>query len=458
MKTKSIYICSFCGHQEAKWIGKCPSCQKWDSMKEQTLDSNKGSQSRTGNRVEAVRLQNVAGSNSDRITTNINEFNRVMGGGIVKDSVTIITSPPGGGKSTLVLAIASDLTDQKLTVLYVSGEESESQIKSRANRILKDINENLWILSDTSMDNVLTSIESINPDLVIIDSIQTFTLGAFAGSRAGSPTQTMECANELVKIAKNSVRPRAVFMVGQMNKDDELAGLRALEHLVDTVLIIESDNDEEIRSLIASKNRYGSTGEVGFFAMEEQGLISVDNPSEFFMTTRGEGEAVVGSSLTVLKEGTRPIIAEIESLVSKTYTPFPSRIGECLRREQLNTLISILEQRGKISLFDKDIVLKTTGGLKFKEQAVNLAVIMSIVSSALNMGIPNDIAFISDVGLTGELKKVPSLEIRIRELDRRGFKRVIIAEAALARIPELNQLKVSEFRTLQDVIRNVFGS
>ncbi|NTV90274.1 MAG: AAA family ATPase, partial [Clostridiales bacterium] len=159
MKTKSIYICSFCGHQEAKWIGKCPSCQKWDSMKEQTLDSNKGSQSRTGNRVEAVRLQNVAGSNSDRITTNINEFNRVMGGGIVKDSVTIITSPPGGGKSTLVLAIASDLTDQKLTVLYVSGEESESQIKSRANRILKDINENLWILSDTSMDNVLTSIE-----------------------------------------------------------------------------------------------------------------------------------------------------------------------------------------------------------------------------------------------------------------------------------------------------------
>lgn len=457
MKSKTIFKCSNCGRQESKWIGKCPSCHEWDTLKEEVLETNKGLlKDRNRKRVGASKLLNVEGSNSDRIVTSINEFNRVMGGGIVKDSLTIITSQPGGGKSTLVLAVANEISAQGYKVLYASGEESESQIKNRANRILSKIHENLWILADTSMDNVLENIKEIDPDLIVIDSIQTFTLEAFPGSRAGSPTQTMECANELQRIAKGSDRPRAIIMVGQMTKDDELAGLRALEHLVDAVLFIESENNEELRSLLSTKNRFGSTGEMGFFAMLEQGMVSIDNPSEFFMTNRDKGDLVSGSALTVVKEGTRPIIVEIESLVSKTFTPFPSRIGECMKREQLITLISVLEQRGGLSLYDKDIVLKTTGGLKFKEHAVNLAVIMCIVSSVYNKGIPNDTVFVSDVGLTGELKKVPSLELRIRELDRRGFKRVYIAKGALSRGLELTNIKVIELKSLQDVINHVF--
>jgi len=461
MKKKTIYRCTNCGRQESKWLGRCPSCQAWDTMEEITVESSgKSTSSRVVNskKVTATRLLNVEGSNSDRIVTNIGEFNRVMGGGIVKDSVTIITSQPGGGKSTLVLAIANDVASQGFKVLYASGEESESQIKNRADRILKSISENLWLISDTSMDNVLENVKEIDPDLIIIDSIQTFTLEDFPESRAGSPTQTMECANLLVRIAKNEERPRAVIIIGQMTKEDELAGLRALEHLVDTVLYIESESSDELRSLLATKNRFGSTGEMGFFTMGERGMISIDNPSEYFMTNRSKNELVPGSAITVLREGTRPIIAEVESLVTKTFTPFPSRISEAIKREQLSTLISILEQRGRISLYDKDVVVKSTGGLRFKEQAVNLAVIMSIVSSVFDKGIPNDTAFISDVGLTGELKKVPSLEMRIRELDRRGFKKVYVPRDSVSSNLKFENIEVVALKTLQEVIKHVFST
>lgn len=403
-----------------------------------------------------LRLNEIKGSNSDRIVTGINEFNRVMGGGIVRDSISIITAKPGAGKSTLLLQVADDLASQGFKVLYASGEESESQIKNRADRLFTKIHEGVWVYSDNSMDNVLAAVKQIDPDLVIVDSIQTFILEGFPGSRAGSPTQTMECANEMLKLAKNPSKPRAVILVGQMNKSEEIAGLRSLEHLVDAVLILEGENEEELRGLSVTKNRFGSTWERGYFAMSETGLVSIDNPSEFFMTIRDKNEAVSGSCLTVVKDGSRPIIAEIESLVTKTFTPFPSRISECIKREQLNTLISILEQRGRISLYDKDVVIKTTGGIKFKEPAVNLSIIMSIVSSVHDFSIPNDTAFISDVGLTGELKKVHSLEMRIRELDRRGFKRVYIAQNALPKGgPDTRNIEVIAMKSLQDVINNV---
>lgn len=460
IKSKTVYKCSNCGYESSKWVGRCPECDSWNTFEETIVDVKKNS--KTGKNVvinskSIIKLSDVKASNSDRIITSINEFNRTMGGGIVKDSITIITAKPGAGKSTLLLQVANDIALKGYRVLYASGEESESQIKSRADRIFSKIDDNVWVYSDVSMDNVLKAISEINPDLIIVDSIQTFILDDFPSSRAGSPTQTMECANELLKIAKNSERPRAVILVGQMNKSEEIAGLRALEHLVDTVLILDGENEDELRGLSVSKNRFGSTWERGFFSMSEGGLISIDNPSEYFMTQRDASENVSGCALTVVKEGSRPIIVEIESLVSKTFTPFPSRIGECLKREQLNTLISILEQRGGITLYDKDIVLKTTGGLKFKEQAVNLSVIMSIVSSVYNKGIPNDTAFIADVGLTGEVKKVPSLEPRIRELDRRGFKRVYIAKNAFGRTLEVNNIDIVEVKTLQEVIQRVFG-
>ncbi len=454
---KSTYVCSQCGYEMAGYMGRCPECNSWNTMVEKAIETKKtGGAKSLSSKKNTKRLLDVETRNSQRIVTKISEFNRVMGGGIVKDSVTILAAKPGAGKSTLLLQVANELSSMGKKVLYASGEESESQIKARADRIIKDIDSNLWVVSDNSMDNVLSYIDEVDPDLVIIDSIQTFVLESFPSSRAGSPTQTMECAYELVKVAKNPERPRAVFIIGQMTKEDELAGVRALEHLVDAVLIIEGESGEELRSLLSTKNRYGSTGEMGFFNMTEDGMLSIDNPSEYFMTHREDGNMVSGSCLTVVREGTRPIILEIESLVSDSFTPYPSRIGESMKREQLNTLISILEQRGGIKLYDKNVVIKSTGGIRLKEQASNLAVIMSIVSSVFQVGIPNDYVFISDVGLTGELKRVPSLEARLRELDRMGFRKAFVAAGYGGNIKTTN-LEIVDLRLLKDVINMVFA-
>lgn len=449
MKKKVIHRCTKCGYESIGKLGKCPECNSWGTLLETVIESDKSrNKSKAGPKRDIKRLTEIESTNSDRVIINLNEFNRVMGGGVVRDSVTILSAKPGSGKSTLLLQVANEFCVQGYRVLYASGEESESQIKTRADRIIENIHGNLWVISDNSMDNVLDYTKEIDPDLIIVDSIQTFTLDEFTNSRAGSPTQTMECAHELVNIAKNPSRPRMVFIVGQMTKEDELAGLRALEHLVDTVLIIEGESGDELRTLLATKNRYGSTGEMGFFNMTEKGMISLDNPSEYFMSAN-RGEDVAGSCITVVREGTRPIVLEIESLISQSFMPYPSRIAECMARDQLNTLISILEQRGGINLFDKNVVIKTTGGIKLKEQASNLAVIMSIVSSAYKIPIVNDMAFIADVGLTGELKKVPALESRIREIDRMGFSKAIIAESKNLKT---NNLKLIELKNLKEVI------
>ena len=458
-KIKTVYICRDCGYETPKWLGKCPDCNNWNTFEEEVVQAKSTSKTVTATRTPkkvAKKLTEVTSSKSDRIVTGINEFDRVMGGGIVKDSITIITARPGAGKSTLLLQVADCIAKKGHKVIYASGEESDSQIKNRADRILEKINDNIWVLQETNLDNVVDSIEEIDPDLIIIDSIQTFTMEGYLPARAGSPTQTMECANELLRVAKNDKRQRAVIIVGQMTKADELAGLRALEHLVDTVLIIEADSDEELRGLVSSKNRFGSTGETGFFQMTEKGMMSIDNPSEFFMTKRDEGELVSGSTLTVIKEGSRAINTEIESLVSKTFTPYPTRIGETLGKDKLNTLISILEQRGGINLYDKNVIIKTTGGMRIREQGINLAVIMSIVSSVKQKGIEGNIAFIADVGLTGELKKVPSLEGRVKELARMGFKRVYVAKDSFAKGTVFKGIEVIALKTLNDVIFHVY--
>jgi len=458
MKKKTVYRCSNCGFESIKWLGKCPTCNCWNTLDEVVVaDKNtKAAKVREATKKPLKKLNEVVSNKSDRIITGINEFDRVMGGGIVKDSISIITARPGAGKSTLLLQISNEVSKRGLKVIYASGEESDSQIKNRADRILDKINENIWVLQETSLDNVLDAIEEIDPDLVIIDSIQTFTMENAMPARSGSPTQTMECANALLNVAKNEKRQRAVIIVGQMTKNDELAGLRALEHLVDTVLIIEDDNDEELRVLVSSKNRFGGI-ENGFFQMCERGIISIDNPSEFFMTKRDEGEIVSGSALTVIKEGTRSIITEIESLVSKSFTPYPTRIGETLGKDKLNTLISILEQRGGINLFDKNVIIKTTGGIKIREQGINLAVIMSIVSSVKQQGIESNIAFIADVGLTGELKKVPSLESRIKELARMGFRRVYVPKDSFIKKPNIEGIDIVQLKTLANVISHVYA-
>lgn len=458
MKEKTVYVCSNCGNKTPKWMGFCSRCNEYNTFEEkkESATSKKSQQTQFNTSLKgAKRLKSVETGNSDRIITSINEFNRVVGGGLVKDSVTIISSPPGGGKSTLALAISNDVANQGMKVLYASGEESESQIKNRADRILPQINSDIWIVSDTCLDNVLNEARETGAGLVIIDSIQTFQLNEFLPSRAGNPTQTMECAGELVRLAKNGEKPVAVIIIGQMNKNDELAGLRSLEHLADTVLLMDGQNEDELRSIMATKNRFGSTGEMGFFSMAENGLISIDNPSEYFVTQRDEKDQVSGSAITVIREGSRPVIAEVESLVSRSFTPYPTRIGEALRREHLNTLISILEQRCGINLYDKNVVIKSMGGLKLREQASNLAVLMCIASSVFDKPIEAGTAFIADVGLTGELKKVPSQEIRIKELDRMGFKQVYVAKDSTKNM-KLGKIQVVQCKYLAEVIGRVF--
>lgn len=463
MKSKIVYICSECKFEQPKWTGRCPNCGVWNSFLESEILKKTNSKSNSNNRVtstskKAQKLSDIKVLNSDRIITDLHEFNRVVGGGIVRDSISILAARPGVGKSTLLLQVAHDISKKGFKVLYASGEESESQIKKRADRVIGEcLEENIWIYSDISLNNVLEVVKEVDPDFIIIDSIQTFVLEEYS-SRPGSPIQTMECANELLRIAKNINRPRAVIIVGQMTKEDELAGVRALEHLVDCVLMIEGDSLEELRSLVCSKNRFGSTGEVGFFSMTEKGMISIDNPSQFFMTKRDEKDEVFGSSLSVMKEGNRCIIVEIESLVSNSMAPYPSRISDCLKKDQLNTLISILEERGKIKLFDKNVVIKATGGIRLREQCVNLAVIISIVSSLKNKSIDNGYVFIGDVGLTGEIKRVPSMELRLKEVDRIGFSKVYVPEGENYKNFKFKNIEVKPFRYIYEVINDVFKS
>lgn len=463
MKSKIVYICSECKFEQPKWTGRCPNCGVWNSFLESEILKKTNSKSNSNNRVtstskKAQKLSDIKVLNSDRIITDLHEFNRVVGGGIVRDSISILAARPGAGKSTLLLQVAHDISKKGFKVLYASGEESESQIKKRADRVIGEcLEENIWIYSDISLNNVLEVVKEVDPDFIIIDSIQTFVLEEYS-SRPGSPIQTMECANELLRIAKNINRPRAVIIVGQMTKEDELAGVRALEHLVDCVLMIEGDSLEELRSLVCSKNRFGSTGEVGFFSMTEKGMISIDNPSQFFMTKRDEKDEVFGSSLSVMKEGNRCIIVEIESLVSNSMAPYPSRISDCLKKDQLNTLISILEERGKIKLFDKNVVIKATGGIRLREQCVNLAVIISIVSSFKNKSIDNGYVFIGDVGLTGEIKRVPSMELRLKEVDRIGFSKVYVPEGENYKNFKFKNIEVKPFRYIYEVINDVFKS
>ena len=463
MKSKIVYICSECKFEQPKWTGRCPNCGVWNSFLESEILKKTNSKSNSNNRVtstskKAQKLSDIKVLNSDRIITDLHEFNRVVGGGIVRDSISILAARQGAGKSTPLLQVAHDISKKGFKVLYASGEESESQIKKRADRVIGEcLEENIWIYSDISLNNVLEVVKEVDPDFIIIDSIQTFVLEEYS-SRPGSPIQTMECANELLRIAKNINRPRAVIIVGQMTKEDELAGVRALEHLVDCVLMIEGDSLEELRSLVCSKNRFGSTGEVGFFSMTEKGMISIDNPSQFFMTKRDEKDEVFGSSLSVMKEGNRCIIVEIESLVSNSMAPYPSRISDCLKKDQLNTLISILEERGKIKLFDKNVVIKATGGIRLREQCVNLAVIISIVSSLKNKSIDNGYVFIGDVGLTGEIKRVPSMELRLKEVDRIGFSKVYVPEGENYKNFKFKNIEVKPFRYIYEVINDVFKS
>ncbi|MDD6919523.1 MAG: AAA family ATPase, partial [Peptoniphilaceae bacterium] len=399
----------------------------------------------------AKKLNSIALDESERIKSTYSEFDRAVGGGLVRDSVTILTARPGAGKSTLLLQLSKSYADKGLKVIYISGEESESQIKSRADRIMSDLSENIWILSTNSMDLAIKEIKNVDADIVFLDSIQTFSL-AELDNKQGSPTQTIEVANKAVDIAKDSERKRAVIMIGHMTKKGEMAGLRTLEHLVDTVLVLDGESEEDLRILTSTKNRFGRTGEIGLFSMDEDGLNEITNPSEYFITERTED--IEGSAISVTNEGSRLLEVEIESLVSKSFMPYPQRIGDSLRRDDLNTLISILQERAGLNLYDYNVIIKTTGGIKLSEPSVNLAIMVSIASSLMKVPVSDKSVFIAEVGLTGELKKVPQIKQRLKEIERLGYKKAFVAKNSIDS-RDFKNLKIYQLANIRQVIDEV---
>lgn len=424
-KNSTKYKCTSCGKTFASWMGKCSGCQSWNTIEEIIVSKDSsfiGSPS-----AKAIQVAAIKTLNKDRIDTGEIEINRMFGGGIVKDSVNIISAPPGAGKSTFATNLCGLLCDQGLTVLYASGEESESQIKSRCDRILgSELPEKMYVVSDPQkrFESVAAAINDLDPDFIVLDSAQTFTLDRCSPSRSGSPTQVVEVANELVAICKNPERPRAALIVGQMVKNDELAGPRQLEHLVDAVYYLEGDPYEELRICTSSKNRFGEV-ETVFFNIND-GMKPINNPSEYLITKREDGSSAIGSAITIIKEGSMPVAVEIESLISKSFTPYPSRIGDGLRRDQLSIVISLLEQKNNMSFFDKNVIVKAMGNVKLQEPSTNLAIATSIASSYYKQPIKPGTVLIGDISLTGELKKVQSIESKIKEAERMGFEQVII--------------------------------
>lgn len=450
-KSKSSYKCKSCGSTFSKWSGQCPQCKEWNTL-EEYKETQIQKQVKLSGSGKYVRMGDVVITSNNRVCSGIEEFDRVVGGGLVEDSITLLAAPPGTGKSTLCLSLCDKMIGIGKKVLYASGEESASQLKARADRMELDNSDSIYLSESSCMDDVVASVEELSPDLLIVDSIQTFYLNGFLPSRAGNPTQVIECASTLQAVAKRFGKPCMVVLIGQMTKEDEIAGQRALEHLVDTVLIMDGNRDDTFRMLFANKNRFGNTGEVGFFQMTAKGLLSVTNPSSHFLTERTA--PVMGTSLTVLKEGSRPIVIEIESLVTKTYTSFPSRISEVVGKDRLNVLISILEQHCGMNFFDKNVVVNTQNNIKLKSGDTNLATLATIASSYYKKPLPLNYVFLADVGLTGELKKVPNIEMRLKELDRMGYDNVYISRHSDVS-DAFKHLSIKRFDFIIDVLKDL---
>lgn len=425
-KTKTSFFCQNCGHQAPKWLGRCPSCGEWNTFVEELLqkeEPTKGSWKPSTSLKIAAKpraIQEINFEEHPRILTKDNELNRVLGGGIVLGSLVLIGGEPGIGKSTLMLQIALTLSNYR--VLYVSGEESEQQIKMRAERLTHK-SDNCYILTETSTQNIFKQIEQFEPDILIIDSIQTLQ-SSFIEAGAGSISQVKECATELMKYAKESGTP--VFMIGHITKDGALAGPKVLEHMVDTVLQFEGDRHLAYRILRTTKNRFGSTSELGIYEMLESGLREVTNPSEILISQRDEDFS--GITIGAMLEGNRPLLIEIQSLVSIATYGTPQRSSTGFDAKRLNMLLAVLEKRGGFRLGNQDVFLNIAGGLKVEDPAIDLAVCTSIVSSYEDISLPSSICFAAEVGLGGEVRAVNRIEQRIAEAQKLGFKEIWISK------------------------------
>lgn len=461
-KDKIAYVCSNCGQESAKWIGKCPSCGQWNTFKEIRVASDNGQAAAAsaaatvrgrlnGDKARPLFLREISAHDEPRIDMHDTELNRVLGGGLVPGSIVLLGGEPGIGKSTLTLQTILHMADRR--ILYVSGEESAHQLKMRAERIAHASADNCMILCDTSLESIFAHIKNTSPEIIVIDSIQTISTES-VDSSPGSVTQVRECASALLRFAKSSGTP--VILIGHINKEGTLAGPKILEHIVDTVIQFEGDQHYMYRILRSTKNRFGSTSELGIYEMRQDGLRQVDNPSELLLTQDREG--LSGIAISAAIEGVRPFLVETQALVSSAAYGTPQRSATGFDQRRLNMLLAVLEKRVGFKLMQKDVFLNIAGGLRVTDMAMDLSVIAAVLSSNVDTAIESDWCMAGEVGLSGEVRPVSRIEQRITEAAKLGFTHMIVPKYNLQGLARKKfDIELLPVRKVEEALRALFG-
>ncbi len=448
VKQKQVFFCKECGYESTKWLGQCPGCKEWNVFSEEIISvkNQKKTVMKGGGLTKPLSLHEVDSKDEVRISTNMKELNRVLGGGIVKGSLVLVGGDPGIGKSTLLLQMCQKLSEQNRKILYVSGEESAKQIKMRADRI-GNFEKEFSLLCEVNLESIELVIQNEKPEVVIIDSIQTMSMESVE-SAAGSVGQVREVTGKLMQIAKSC--DIAIFIVGHVTKEGVVAGPRTLEHMVDTVLYFEGDRSAVYRILRAVKNRFGSTNEIGMFEMKTEGLIEVENPSQIMLS--GKPSNAPGSLVVCALEGTRPMLIEIQALVSGTNYNMPRRTTVGVDINRTNMLLAVIEKRANLILSGCDVYVNIAGGMRLNETAVDLGIIMAIVSSYKNKALNEKTIIFGEVGLTGEVRAVNMVEQRIKEAIKMGFDTIILPKANLEHMEKVDSIKLQGVSTIKEAL------
>jgi DNA repair protein RadA/Sms len=442
-KSKIKYVCSNCGYESIKWLGRCPECEEWNTFTEEIVETNPRGAASFKGKVTVSKIQDITANEEERLKTGIVEFDRVLGGGFIPGSVILLGGDPGIGKSTLAMQALSKIKNK---VLYVTGEESNKQLKLRASR-LKIKCDDFYILAETELSPVIKAMNEIQPAVVVIDSIQTVYRSELENS-PGTITQIRECTSLLMEEAKK--KHFCIIVIGHVTKEGYIAGPKILEHMVDTVIQFEGETNHSFRILRAQKNRFGSTNEIGIFEMFEEGLIEVTNPSKLFLSSKGK--EISGSVVTSSIEGSRSILLEVQALVTPTNFGYPQRVTSGFDQRRLSILLAVLEKRASLRLSSSNVFINIAGGLKIDEPAIDLAVCASIASSMSDKVIDSSTLVIGEVGLGGEIRNVGFIEKRIQEAEKLGFKKIIIPKNNVAGIKSKNSIELIPAENLKDSI------